>query len=147
MWNTISVTWNKKWAYQTGWMTAFYVTIMIWYARTSSFVYFTHTNTHKHAHKRTHTLWYAIMSMCQQWEWIHYAVSITLIKFGQHIDLGSGSLRISMIKDMLVNKNFPTWHMIGFQHSHQPIRSDVRKSLLSNMEFNMDFPPVQSCNG
>ena len=46
---------------------------------------------------------------------------------------------ISMLKSMLVNKNFQTWHMIGWQHSHQPIKSHVRKSLLTNMEFNMDF--------
>ena len=40
---------------------------------------------------------------------------------------------------MLDNKDFTTWHLIGWQHSHQPIRSHVRKSLLTNMEFNMDF--------
>ena len=42
--------------------------------------------------------------------------------------------KISMLKSML-----QTWHLIGWQHSHQPIRSHVSKSLLSNMEFNMDF--------
>ena len=36
---------------------------------------------------------------------------------------------------MLVNKDFQTWHLIGWQHSHQPIRSHVRKSLLTNMEL------------
>ena len=32
-----------------------------------------------------------------------------------------------------------TWHLIGWQHSRQPIRSHVRKSLLTNKEFTMDF--------
>ena len=44
-----------------------------------------------------------------------------------------------MLKSMLFNKDFQTWHLIGWQHSRQPIRSHVRKSLLTNMEFNMDF--------
>ena len=37
---------------------------------------------------------------------------------------------------MLVNSDFQTWHLIGWQHSRQPIRSHVRKYLLTNMEFN-----------
>ena len=53
--------------------------------------------------------------------------------------LGPGLLRIFHVKTMLVNKDFQTWHLIGWQHSRQPIRSHVRKSLLTNMEFNMDF--------
>ena len=46
---------------------------------------------------------------------------------------------ISMLKPTLVNNDFQTWHLIGWQHNRQPIRSHVRKSLLTNMEFNMDF--------
>ena len=53
--------------------------------------------------------------------------------------LGLGYLEISMLKSILVNKDFQTWHPIGWQHSRQPIRSRDRKSLLTNMEFNMDF--------
>ena len=52
---------------------------------------------------------------------------------------GLGYWEISMLKSMSVNKDFQTWHLIGWQHSCQPIRSHVRKSLLTNMEFNMDF--------
>ena len=37
------------------------------------------------------------------------------------------------------NKDFQTWHLIGWQHNRQPIRSHVRKSLLTNVEFNIDF--------
>ena len=44
-----------------------------------------------------------------------------------------------MLKSTLDNKGFLTKHMIDFQHSHQPIRSRIRKSLLINMEFNMDL--------
>ena len=40
---------------------------------------------------------------------------------------------------MLVNKDFQTWHLIGWQHSRQPIRSHVRTSLLTSIEWNMDF--------
>ena len=51
-----------------------------------------------------------------------------------------------MLKSMLVNKDFQTWHLIGWQHSRQPIKSHIRKPLLTDMEFNMDFayqPPTQ----
>ena len=40
---------------------------------------------------------------------------------------------------MLINKDFQTWHLIGTQHSRQPTRSHARKSLFTNMNFNMDF--------
>ena len=40
---------------------------------------------------------------------------------------------------MLVNKDFQTWYLIGWQHSRQPIKSHVRKSFLTNAEFDMDF--------
>ena len=43
---------------------------------------------------------------------------------------------------MLVNNDFQTWHLIGWQHSCQPIRSHVRKSSITKMtkmEFVMDF--------
>ena len=33
--------------------------------------------------------------------------------------------------------DFQTWHQIGWQQSRQPIRGHVRKSVLTNMEFNM----------
>ena len=48
-----------------------------------------------------------------------------------------------MLKSMFVNKDFQTCRLIGWQYSHQPIRSHVGKSLLIDMEFNMDFtwPP------
>ena len=54
----------------------------------------------------------------------------------------TGSLcykEISMLKSMLINKEFQTWHLIGWQQSRQPIRSHVRKPLLTYMEFNIDF--------
>ena len=44
-----------------------------------------------------------------------------------------------MLKPMSVNKNFQTWLVIGWQHRRQPIKSHIRKSLLINMEFDMDF--------
>ena len=50
-----------------------------------------------------------------------------------------GYYEMSILKSILVSKDFQTWHLIGWQHSRQPIRSHVRKCLLTNMEFNMDF--------
>ena len=47
-----------------------------------------------------------------------------------------------MLKSILINKHFQTWHLIGWQHRRQQIRSYVRKSLLTNIAFNMDF----TCN-
>ena len=38
-----------------------------------------------------------------------------------------------------INKDVQIWHLIGTQHSRQPIRSHVRESLLTNMDFNMEF--------
>ena len=42
-----------------------------------------------------------------------------------------------VLKSMLVNKDFQTWLLIGWQHSCQPIRTHVRKSLLMYIYFNM----------
>ena len=32
---------------------------------------------------------------------------------------GLGYYEIAMLKSMLVNKDFQTWHLIGWQHSRQ----------------------------
>ena len=50
-----------------------------------------------------------------------------------------GLLKLSMLKSMLVTNDFQTWHLIGWQHNRQPIGSQVRKSLLTSTEFNMDL--------
>ena len=50
----------------------------------------------------------------------------------------SEAVRLWMII-YIPQKPFQTWHLIGWQHSRQPIRSHVRKSLLTNKEFTMDF--------
>ena len=46
---------------------------------------------------------------------------------------------ISMLKSMLFSKSFLTGFLTNLQHSCQPIRNHVRKSLLTNMVFDMDF--------
>ena len=51
--------------------------------------------------------------------------------------LGPGLLIHFNVK--IANTDFQIWHLISWQHSCQPIRSHVRKSLLTNMDFNMDF--------
>ena len=35
-----------------------------------------------------------------------------------------------MLKSMLVDKDFQTWHLIGWQQIHQPIKSRVRNPCL-----------------
>ena len=50
------------------------------------------------------------------------------------------SLDISMLEPIFLNRDFQIWHLIGWQHSHQPIRSHhVRQSMLTNMDFNRIF--------
>ena len=44
-----------------------------------------------------------------------------------------GYQEFSMLKSILVNKDIQTWRLIGWQHSRQPMRSHVRKSLLTNV--------------
>ena len=40
---------------------------------------------------------------------------------------------------ILVNPDLETCNPIGWQDSRQPIRSHASKSLLTNVDFNMDF--------
>ena len=43
----------------------------------------------------------------------------------------------SLLKSILVNKDFLTWHLIGWQLCCQPIRCQVGKALLTNINFNI----------
>ena len=57
-----------------------------------------------------------------------------------HFYLGPGLLGKFHIEiNIFVNKDFKTWNLIGCKHSRQPLWSHVRKSLIINMAFNMDF--------
>ena len=44
-----------------------------------------------------------------------------------------------ILESMSVNKYFQAWLLIGWQHSCQPIRNHVRKSILTIIDFNMGF--------
>ena len=46
----------------------------------------------------------------------------------------------STLNSMLVNKDFLTWLLIGWWLCSQSIRCQVWKSLLTNMDFNMEIP-------
>ena len=48
-----------------------------------------------------------------------------------------GGIKI-MLKSMLVDKDFLTWLPNGWQRCCQPIRRQIRKSLLTNMDFKID---------
>ena len=60
----------------------------------------------------------------------------------QPICPGQGAYLVkSMLNRMLVNKGFLTWRfLIGWWLCCQPIRCQAWKSLLINMDFNMDIP-------
>ena len=45
----------------------------------------------------------------------------------------------SILNSMLVNKDFLTWLLIGWRLCCQPIRYQVWKSLLTNMDFNREI--------
>ena len=47
--------------------------------------------------------------------------------------------KMSMLKSISVDKNFQTWLLIGWKHSGQPVRSYVRKYVLTTMDINIDF--------
>ena len=49
---------------------------------------------------------------------------------------GYGLKKKSMLKCMLVNRDYQTWLLIGWQHQEP---CDVRKYLLTYMAFNIDF--------
>ena len=58
------------------------------------------------------------------------------------------AMAITLIIKISWNKYFQTWHLIAMQHSCQPIRSHVRKSLLTSMDFHPNFPsnPIPWCD-
>ena len=59
---------------------------------------------------------------------------------------GLGYLKMSMLKSMLVNKDFQTCHIwLAAQTpaNHEP----YYKSLLTNMEFSVDSTPMCKSNG
>ena len=61
-------------------------------------------------------------------------------KHGNYKSPGLGvTKQKSMLNSMLVNKDFLTWLLIGWRLCCQPIRCQVWKSLLTNMDFNMEF--------
>ena len=52
------------------------------------------------------------------------------------MEIGAGGYQV---KSMLVNKDFQTWLLIGWQLCCQPIRCQAWKSALTNMDFNMEI--------
>ena len=56
-----------------------------------------------------------------------------------HVAWAGGYYVKSMLNTVLINKDFLTWHLIGCQLCCQPIRCHVWKSLLTNMDFNMEI--------
>ena len=62
---------------------------------------------------------------------------ITVIHIMQH--QGPGLLSEIHVKSEFVNKNLLTWLLIGWLLWYQPIRCQVWKYLLTNMDFNMEI--------
>ena len=55
-------------------------------------------------------------------------------------DAASLSMHICVTWPQWVNKDFLTWHLIGWWLCCQPIRSHVWKFLLINMDFEIEIP-------
>ena len=55
---------------------------------------------------------------------------------------GPVHLEMSMLKSMIVNKDFQSRNLNVWQHRRQPIRSHLKKSMLVNMDVNIDL----TCN-
>ena len=72
-----------------------------------------------------HSLSFHDIEMAQIFEGARASAATSLAKFSW----GPDYLKISILKSISDNKDFQTWHLIGWQHSHQPIISHVRKSL------------------
>ena len=62
-------------------------------------------------------------------------MAIMWLNYSRRLDY----LKLSMLKSMLFGKASQTWPQIGWQQSQQPIRSRIRKSSLTNINFNMAF--------
>ena len=71
--------------------------------------------------------------------WIQYTPPPTSLGGGIKI------LSLFLLKSILVNTDFQTWFLIGWQHSHQPIRTHIRKSLLTNRAFYLEILPELAC--
>ena len=46
---------------------------------------------------------------------------------------------IFMLTSMLVNKKVQPWHLTGWRLTRQAIKSHIRKSMLTNIHFDMHF--------
>ena len=74
-------------------------------------------------------------------EWMLWVNRILLhLSWGEFCQPGLGvTKQKSMLNSMLVNKDFLTWLLIGWQLCCQPTRCQVWKSLLTNLDFNMEI--------
>ena len=59
-------------------------------------------------------------------------------------DQGIDCYEKSMLKSMLVNKDFLTWLLIGWHLSSQSVKWQVWKSLVTNLDFNMGILVTQT---
>ena len=71
-----------------------------------------------------------------RWFWLvkHHADLVIIRETWACISLK----KLPKLTPILLARNFQTWLVIGWQHSCQPIKSHVRKSLLIYMDLNMD---------
>ena len=103
----------------------------------------THWASHKtHVHTAHVCICFVILELYDEFPVWSIYVSVS---GERHCYLGPDAIKLIMclgfydiptLKSMLVNKDFQTLHLIGWQHNRQPIRSHDWKALLSNTEFN-----------
>ena len=68
------------------------------------------------------------------------STSSAIHKFQENIfEISQNVSETPMSKTMLVNKDFQTWFLIGWQLCGQLVRNPVRKDLLTNMDFNKEI--------
>ena len=59
---------------------------------------------------------------------------------------GGGNSVKSILKSMLINKDFLTWLLIGWRLCCQPIRCQAWKSVFTNMDFHIPRSLNELCN-
>ena len=82
-----------------------------------------------------------VVSDVDLWKFQEQSLKRKLQKYIKHINYYLVSVvmfskdftKISMLKSVIRNKDLQTWILVGWQHSCQPIRSLVKKSLLTTM--------------
>ena len=56
----------------------------------------------------------------------------------KHMQQLFGYQDTSISKSNIVSKDFQTWFLVGWQYNDKLIKSNIRESVLSNVDYNSD---------